>query len=231
MEVEDPQYKTADGCALRMYRDTARNEFLSEQEGRPMYDDVIYVEIISPGSRDSTPVFELVRYLNPESGLEEPLYGIKYNELKQYVDMFIKDDEIDSSLSGTPLKQWPEMSRTMISTLRAQNIYTVDALAALPDTKLNVVGPDGRTWRTKAQAYIAAAKDSAHATKLAADLERAQDDVKVRDEQIKELSERLTRMEATLNQTSHGKHEPEKNDKPGDTGNKSGGKGKLDNIV
>jgi hypothetical protein len=224
MEIEDPQFKTADGSALRMWRDTSKNEFLSEREGRPMYDDVIYVEVISPGSRDSTPVFELIRYPNEQSVNKEPLFGIKYQELKSYVESFIKDDEVDSALSGTPLKQWPEISRTMISTLRAQNIYTVDALAALPDTKLSVVGPDGRTWRTKAQAYIEAAKGSAHATKLAADLERAQEDIKARDEEIKELSARLTRMETSLNP---GKHEPEK--KPDDKSEKKGGK--LGDIV
>lgn len=92
MELEDPQFKTADGSALRIYRDTARNYFLTEREGRPIYDDVIYCEVISPGSRDSTPVFEMVRYPNEMSVSHDPLYGIKYVELKQYVESFIKDD-------------------------------------------------------------------------------------------------------------------------------------------
>src|SRR5215472_7086762 len=162
MEMEDPQYKSDDGSALRVYRDTAKNPFLSEREGRPIYDDVIYCEIISPGSRDSTPIFEMVRFLNPEMEADKPLYGMKYPELKKYIDLFIKEDETDESLSGTPLKQWPEISRSMVASLRAQNIYTVDALANLPDTKLSVVGPDGRTWRTKAQAYIENAKNTAY---------------------------------------------------------------------
>lgn len=218
MELEDPQFKTADGSALRMYRDTARNYFLTEQEGRPIYDDVIYCEVISPGSRDSTPVFEMIRYPNDLAKDHEPLYGSKYPELKSYVDTFIKDDEIDASMAGTPLKAWPEIPRSLIATLRSQSVFTVDALAALPDTKLNIVGPDGRTWRAKAEAYIQSAKDTAYATKLAADLERAQDDIKVRDDQIKDLSERLARMEAQLNADP-------KQEKPKAKG------GRLDDIV
>lgn len=223
MELEDPQFKTADGSALRLYRDTARNYFLTEREGRPIYDDVIYCEVISPGSRDSTPVFEMIRYPNELGESNEPIYGLKYQELKDYVETYIKDEEIDESMAGTPLKQWPEIPRSLISTLRAQSVFTVDALAALPDTKLSIVGPDGRTWRTKAQAYIESSKDKAYATKLAADLQRAQDDIKVRDEQIEDLSKRLARMEAQLNEGQHS--DTSEKEKP-----KGKGKG-LDDIV
>jgi hypothetical protein len=168
----DPQYKTDDGNALRMWRDTAQNNFLSEQEGRPIFDEVIYVEVISPGSGNSTPIFELVRYMAKESGRAEPKYGNKYDEFKKYVKDFNDAESRDASLSGTPLNQWPEMTRTMVATLNAQKIFTVEALAVLPDSKLTVVGPDGRTWREKAAAYIEYAKNNAFATDLAAKLER-----------------------------------------------------------
>lgn len=195
-DVKDPQYRTSDGSALRIWRDTLQNRFLSEREGRPVFDEVILVEVISPGSRDSTPTFECVRNFAPEMGRPEPRLGAKYAEYKQFIDDFVKSEIIDASLSGTPLSQWPEMTRTMVSSLKAQNIFTVDALANLPDTKLQVVGPDGRTWREKAKAYIASANGNAYATALAADLEREKANSVDLQNQVKALAEQVAALQA-----------------------------------
>jgi hypothetical protein len=190
-EIRDPQYRSADGSALRIWRDTAKNAYLSEREGRAIFDDVTYVEVISPGSRDSTPVFECVRVFAPEMNHPDPLYGTKYEEYKGFIADFEKAEANDTSLSGTPLSEWKEMTRTMVAALKAQNIFTVDALAALPDTKLSAVGPDGRTWREKAKAYIEDAKGSAYATGLAADLERTKGDLAASEARVTELADQV----------------------------------------
>lgn len=190
-ELRDPQYKSPDGSALRIWRDTAQNKFLSEREGRAIFDEVIYVEVISPGSRDSTPTFELKRMYAPEMNHPAPKFGIKYPEYKEFVTDFEKSEAADETLAGTPLSQWPEMTRTMAASLKVQNIFTVDALANLPDTKIQVVGPDGRTWREKAKAYIENAKSGAYATKLAADLEVMKLDLATEQEKSKTLADQI----------------------------------------
>lgn len=199
MDVQDPQFKTLDGSALRMWRDAAKNNFLTEKYGRPIFDDVILVEVISPGSRDSSPVFELVRTFAKEMDHPEPLRGIKYDEYKDYIAQFERSEDIDASMSGTPLGQWPEMTKTFVAALRAQNIFTVDALANLPDSKLMVVGPDGRTWREKAKAYIESAKSSAYSTELAAELERQRGINADQQRQISELADQIATMQANSN--------------------------------
>lgn len=199
-EIQDPQYKSADGSALRIWRDTAKNNFLCGKLGRPIFDEVIYVEVISPGSRDSTPVFECVRIFAAESEFAgTPLYGMKYDEYKSFIADFEKSEEIDSTLAGTPLAQWPEMTRTMVAALKAQNIFTVDALANLPDGKLLVVGPDGRTWREKAKAYIETAKSGAYATELAAKLETSELEKATMADQIKQLASQISALQAQVN--------------------------------
>lgn len=194
-DIRDPQYRTPDGSALRIWRDAAQNKFLSEQLGRAIYDEVIYAEVISPGSRDSTPVFELIRVCAPEMNHPTPLYGQKYEEYKTFIVDFEKSEGSDASLAGTPLSQWPEMTRTMVAALKAQSIFTVDALAALPDTKLHVVGPDGRTWREKALAYVENAKNGAYATELASKLETALTELNDERERAKLLAERVQALE------------------------------------
>jgi hypothetical protein len=192
----DPQYKTDDGSALRIWRDAAINNFLTEREGRPIYDEVVYVEVISPGSGNSTPIFEAIRYLAPEAKQKEPLYRVKYPDFKKYIEDFDASEKHDASLSGTPLSQWSEMNRSMVASLKAQKIFTVDALANLPDGKLNVIGPDGRTWREKAKAYLESSKSDAYATALAADLEKARQDNADLQAQLKEMADRVTALEA-----------------------------------
>lgn len=195
----DPQYRTPDGSAIRIWKDTAKNPFLSEKHGRAIFDEVTYAEVISPGSGSSTPHFELKREFAPEMGPDTPpLRGVKYDEYKQYLDDFEKNENIDATLAGTPLKEWAEMPRTMVASLRAQSIFTVDALAALPDTKLTLVGPDGRTWREKAKAYLENAKGSAYATKLAADLERERANHEDTRNQVAALAARVEELTAKI---------------------------------
>ncbi len=192
--LPDPQYRTPDGSALRIWRDAAPNNFLSEKLGRPMFDEVVYCEVIAPGSGNSAPVFELVRFLNEAFGQPEPIYGQKYAEYKQFVEDFEKAEGHDASLTGTPLSQWSEMKRTMIAELKAQKIFTVEALANLPDARLNVVGPDGRTWRDKAAAYIKVAADSAYATELASQLALRNTEVNDLTVQVKALAAQVQQL-------------------------------------
>lgn len=195
--LQDPQYKTEDGAALRIWRDAAPNKYLTEMLGRPLFDEVIFCEVITPGSRDSTPVFELKRVFCEEMNHSDPKYGPKYAELKKYVEDFEREETNGSSLAGTPLSQWPEMNRSLIASLKAQGVYTVDALSELPDTKLHVVGPDGRSWREKAKAYIESAKGGAYATELASRVTALETDLQASRERERTLAARVQELETS----------------------------------
>lgn len=197
MDITDPQYKTDDGSALRIFVEPARNNFLSEQEGRAIFDEVTYVEVISPGSRDSTPIFEVKRVFATEMNRSEPKFGLKYAEYRKYIEDFEANEARDATLAGTPLSQWPEMARTMAASLKSHGIFTVEGLAGLADSKLSIVGPDGRTWRAKAEAFIANAKGNAAATALAAEVERMKVEAADKDTQIAQLAARVRELEAS----------------------------------
>lgn len=197
-EVTEPQYRTPDGAALRMWRDAAPNKYQSERLGRALFDEVLLCEVITPGSKDSTPVFELERVFCAEMGHPEPLRGMKYAEYEQYIkDFQSQDDAKDTSLAGTPLSQWREMTRTMVASLKAASIFTLEALAHLPDTKLNVVGPDGRTWREKAKAYLASATGNSVATALAGEIEVLRNDIVAGQQREQAMAARIQELEST----------------------------------
>lgn len=189
--LQDPQYKSPDGAALRIWRDAAPNRFLTEKLGRQVFDEVIYVEVIAPGSGNSTPVFEVERNFDENMAHPEPLLGPKYEELKQFIELFKQSEKGVGigAMAGTPLEQWSEMNRSLIATLKAQGIFTVDALSVLPDGKLSVVGPDGRAWREKAKAFLENAKDGAYATGLAAEVENLKTTIAAGQAREKELAD------------------------------------------
>lgn len=213
--MNDPQYASADGSALRIWTDTAQNNFMSEKLGRPNFDEVILVEVISPGSRGSLPVFEVERVYSKE-GAEyygtEGSRSSKYGEYKEIIEKY-KANDTSGSMAGTPIAEWPEVSRSFAAALRANEIHTVEALAALPDTALRLVGPDGAGWRIKAQAFLAASKDSGAATALAAENARLAKELEASHEAQKALSDRLTALEGAL--AAKGSEQPAPEGEPG----------------
>jgi hypothetical protein len=198
----DPQYKTQDGSAVRVWRDADKNNFLSEREGRAIFDEVIFVEVISPGSKGSTPVFEVERVFAAEAAqynLPKTRKNAKYEQYVDIIEGFKRTEggeNPDGSMAGTPLSEWPALSRSMVASMREARIFTVEALANVPDEKLRVMGPGGRAWRDKALAFLDSSKDGAYASKLATDLENALADGADKDRQIAELSARMTALEA-----------------------------------
>lgn len=167
--MDDPQYKTDDGSALRIWSDAIQNNFQTEQHGRPIFDEVIFVEVICPGSTNSIPTFEVERRYCKEAGIGTPSRTSHYERFAKFIEDFKSTEEANKDLTGTPITEWSEVSKSLAASMRAQKIYTVEALAALPDGELSKVGPDGRTWRAKAQAWLEASKDSAAVTRLAAE--------------------------------------------------------------
>jgi len=82
----------------------------------------------------------------------------------------------DRHIDGTPLTAWPLLTPVQVKEFEALNIFSVEQLAAVADSNINRLN-DGRVWRTKAEAFLAVSKDSAVATKYAAENERLRGDM------------------------------------------------------
>ena len=91
-----------------------------------------------------------------------------------------------SQINGTPLSMWPEVAPALRMEFEALNIRSVEDLAAVSDGNISRI-MDGRVWRAKAAAWLELAKDSAVATKYAAENERLREDMERMQKQIAEL--------------------------------------------
>lgn len=123
----------------RFHIKPVRDNFQSEKQGREVWNDVEYVELIVPGDN------------------------------KNIVDVAVKDEHRDrwptkyaafkanmeAPESGTPLDEWAGVGRSQVMELNSVHIRTVEALASLSDAQLAKCVPmGGHALRAKAQRFI-----------------------------------------------------------------------------
>lgn len=148
------------------------DNFQSEKEGRKIFYEVPYVRILTPGNQLSeidTPVRE-------DHKQRFPLHWAAFeNSQKQEYTV------------GTPVEEWPAISRSEAESLKSIKFFTVEQIAGASDLQSQRLGMNANMLRQKAQAFLASAKDSALAQQQAAELVR-------KDEQIEALNERLAKL-------------------------------------
>lgn len=144
------------------------NEGKSKEAGRPIYDDVEVVEVRFAGDRQRVGVFPahaFAGYRMTEDGYEESItYAQKYSD--QYRRFKDKHQQI---AEGTPIDELAFLTAARRSELKALNILTAEALAALDGNELKALGMNGRSLKDQAAAYLQSAGGTAQVTKLAAD--------------------------------------------------------------
>jgi len=147
-----------------------KNEFKSAQEGRPVFDDRVFLRILFPGDKTKV-VFRPVK--------EED----KLRFSKQWAAFEKQEEQV---ATGTPITEWAPLTKGEAMSLKAMNVMTVEMLAALPDTALTWLG--GRVYRDKAITWLANAKNGAEALKLKAENDTLKADVEALKAQIQEIA-------------------------------------------
>ena len=150
---------------VEFYTDAVELTYRSEEEGRPIFEDRPFIKIIVPGDQGN--VIERVA-----NDLDKRKYP---NAWKRF------QSSEATGHSGTPLEQWPQITRSQLKESKYFEVHTVEQMASLADTHVQRLGMGFADLRTKAQAYLAAAAGTAVATKDAAEKERLQrelDDLK-----------------------------------------------------
>lgn len=111
----------------------------SEKAGRPVYKDVIYVEIMIKGDKNTS-------FSRPMKDQDKEDYPKGWGAFR--------DQDFELS-DGTPLTALPGMSPSSVIELKATGVTSVEELAELHDGV--VLGVPGMvTLRKRARAYIAA---------------------------------------------------------------------------
>ena len=151
---DDAQFQTSgqpqDRCIPVFYTRAVEDKEATLKQGRPMFRDVAYVQILVPGNNKDI----MDRAGNQEATQRWPRQWAAYQNGQEQV------------LEGTPLGEWPLMRPAQIAQLNAVNIRTVEQIADASDAAMQGIGMGARELQAKAKAYLASAKDSKGAEAL-----------------------------------------------------------------
>lgn len=155
---------------VRFYMRPLQNAFETEQQGRPIFADTLFVEIRIPG--DNLTIID--RPANASDQARFPRHWAHFQNTQG------KDD----GNVGTPLTQWPFLRPAQVEELRALKFYTVDQIAFASDQQLGnigmIAGVNPLSLRDRAKLYLETAKDSGLAMRQA-------DELKLREQEIADL--------------------------------------------
>lgn len=160
---------------VEFYLHYVKDEEASVKEGRPIFRDAEFVRILVPGDRNN--VIE-----RPVDEFDRRRFAARYERWKASGEA--------SQDVGTKLEQWPLVTRSQVEEYRYFGVRTVEQLADVHDTACSKV-PGMADMRDKAQAWLAATKDTKAAEKL-------QSELKERDDKILNLEQALAQMQGEL---------------------------------
>jgi len=140
---------------VRFFSHPHQDPELTLKEGRPIYHDREYIEIVVPGDKDTT----VNRPVRP---------GDRQRFPKQYSSY--KSGDLDMQV-GTPLSVWSAMTRAQVEELKYFKIHTVEQLAGISDNLAQKFLGINRL-KQQAKDFMEAAKGSAATDQLRNELDQ-----------------------------------------------------------
>jgi len=180
-DLQNPEFSGATNpdslLTVSFYSKPVHQPFESEKEGRPIFKDVDFVKIFTPGS--SLNVID--SFAEEEHKRRFPLQWARYQNSKGSGDQII----------GTPVNQWPMITPSRAEELRAMKFFTVEQIAGASDQQVQTLGMDANSLRIKAQNFLNAAAGAAAS-------EKKDEELKKRDLEIEELKKQMAELMAAV---------------------------------
>lgn len=138
------------------FRKAIQNNFESEKQGRPIFDEADFVRINIPGDK----LLTVETFVRPDHQKKYPLQWAHY---KNQMDG-------DQRLVGkTPINQWPRLSVAQVAELQHMKFLSVEDIANASDGMLQNIGMIGGmspyAFREAAQRFLKLAADESVAQK------------------------------------------------------------------
>jgi len=149
----------------------------SLEAGRPIFKSVEMVTIRFAGDTKTV----VVRPVKYEDTHTEPSDLDRFP--RQWAAFKAQQEQV---VDGTPITEWPPISKAMALSLKGMNIHTVEALASCADSNLTFMG--GQELRQKAKLWLESAGDGAVVGKLQAEIDDLKAQLIAKNNEIKELS-------------------------------------------
>lgn len=170
------QHGDDSGLYVEFSLEPVQDKEKSLAEGRPIFKDREYITIRILGDK-STVRKRPVKY-EADGGVpaDTDRFYRQYQAFKN-ANSVVSD--------GTPITEWPPITKSQAMELKALNIHTVEALASCGDNNLTWLG--ARTLRDQAKAWIERAKSGAGDAKIAEENEFLRNELQAMKNQLAAL--------------------------------------------
>ena len=147
--------------AVQFYKKSLKQDIASDEAGRPIFKEFDFVRIMIPGDN----LTEIDTYAQESHKQRFPRQWAHYqNQVANHEDII-----------GTPLDQWPQVTRSQADELRGLKFHTVESIADCSDQQLQrigmVAGMSPYNFRLKAKAFLNLANDSAEVAHREAEMQ------------------------------------------------------------
>jgi len=189
MAIESDISNADSRLAVQFYKKSVKQDIASAEAGRPIFKEFDFVRIMIPGDN----LTEIDTYAQESHKARFPRQWAHYqNQVANHEDII-----------GTPLEQWPQVTRSQADELRGLKFHTVESIADCSDQQLQrigmVAGMSPHNFRLKAKAFLNLANDSAEVAQREAELQALrQENDKIKAETDAKLSKMQEQMEALL---------------------------------
>ena len=175
--------------AVQFYKKSVKQDDASNEAGRPIFKEFDFVRIMIPGDN----LTEIDTYAQESHKQRFPRQWAHYqNQVANHEDIV-----------GTPLEQWPQITRSQAEELRGLKFHTVESIADCSDQQLQrigmVAGMSPYNFRLKAKSFLNLANNSAEVAQREAEMQalRAEND-KIKEETDAKLAAMQEQMSALL---------------------------------
>jgi hypothetical protein len=192
MKLAQTSVESGDGCYPIFYHKTMPNQEKSEKAGSPVYEPVVYVEIIAPGNDK-----EIVNRRVKES--DKDRWPAQWRRFEA------GDEKVE--FDGLPVTEWPQINNALARTLHEAKVYTVEQLAEVADVNLQTLGPGMVGLKVKAIAWTKLKNKETNVTKVRTELKESQGEIKELREMVEALKAQITLFQLHADETPV---EPEK---------------------
>jgi len=175
--------KTEDGLLVEFYTDATEVPAESEKKGRPIFQDQEFVKIIVPGDNRT----EIVRLATDQDR----------ERFEKPYQLFQKQGQ--KSTTGTPLEEWPLLSKSQVAELKGMGFRTVESVSHASEATRGAMPLELRSLQTQAGAYLAQATDASASSRLAGENDRLKGEVSRLEGETRRLAEQVRKMEADAN--------------------------------
>ena len=189
MAIESDIQGADSRLAVQFYKKSMKQEDASAEAGRPIFKEFDFVRIMIPGDN----LTEIDTYAQDSHKQRFPRQWAHYqNQVAGHEDIV-----------GTPLDQWPQVTRSQAEELRGLKFYTVEAIADCSDQQLQrigmVAGMSPHNFRLKAKAFLNLANDSAEVAQRESELQALKEEnAKIKAETDAKLTAMQEQMSALL---------------------------------